>query len=301
MADLAKSKRVRAGHKAVVTRRLSEVDNLIEAIRAGGSEAECVKLEQAKRGLQEKLATIRKLDDEIAVQTEDEEALTQSLIEADEFSQRIYEALIKIEKCFASTSASPEPIQSVGGHARTRLPELNLKGFNGELTEWFTFWDAYKSAIHESTSLSDVDKFTYLRTLLTGSALEAINGITLTAANYKEAIDILNKRFGNKQQIIARHVEALLSIDTNAGTGVPALRSLYDTVESHVRQLKTLGVSADAYNSLLPPVLMKKLPKELRLIIARNVSEENWSLDNIMEALEEELMARERTAAKRYK
>ena len=236
---LAKSKRVRAGHKAVVTKRLSEVDNLIEAIRAGGSEAEYVTLEQAKRGLQEKLATIRKLDDEIAEQTEDKEALTQGLIEADEFSQRTYKALIKIERCFASTSASPEPIQSVGGHARTRLPELNLKGFNGELTEWFTFWDAYKSAIHESTSLSDVDKFTYLRTLLTGSALEAINGITLTAANYKEAIDILNKRFGNKQQIIARHVEALLSIDTNAGTGVPALRSLYDTVESHVRQLKT--------------------------------------------------------------
>ena len=58
--------------------------------------------------MQEKLATIRKLDDEIALQTEDEEALTQGLIEADEFSQRIYEALIKIEKCFASTSASPE-------------------------------------------------------------------------------------------------------------------------------------------------------------------------------------------------
>ena len=42
-----RSKWVRAGHKAVVTRRLGELDGLIdEVVRTGGGEPERVKLEQ---------------------------------------------------------------------------------------------------------------------------------------------------------------------------------------------------------------------------------------------------------------
>ena len=55
-----------------------------------------------------------------------------------------------------------------------------------------------------------------------------------------------------------------------------------------MQQLKTLGISADAYNSLLPSVLMKKMPKDVRLIIARKITEDNWNLDEIMKALAEE-------------
>ena len=33
------------------------------------------------------------------------------------------------------------------------------------------------------------------------------------AANYAEAVSMLKKRFGNKQQIISKHMENLLGID----------------------------------------------------------------------------------------
>ena len=38
-----------------------------------------------------------------------------------------------------------------------------------------------------------IDKFTYLKTLLKGPALNAIQGITLPEGNYKAAIQILNQ------------------------------------------------------------------------------------------------------------
>ena len=69
------------------------------------------------------------------------------------------------------------------------------------------FWDSYKSAIHDNDSRSDIDKFIYLRSLLERSALDAISGMTLTAANYQEAILILEKRFGRKQKIVAKHMD----------------------------------------------------------------------------------------------
>ena len=67
------------------------------------------------------------------------------------------------------------------------------------MMKWTAFWDSYKSAVHDNDELSDVDKFNYLRSLLERTAYEAIAGLSLSSANYGEAIDILMKRFGNKQ------------------------------------------------------------------------------------------------------
>uniref|UniRef100_A0A1X7TU73 Uncharacterized protein n=1 Tax=Amphimedon queenslandica TaxID=400682 RepID=A0A1X7TU73_AMPQE len=39
-----------------------------------------------------------------------------------------------------------------------------------------------------------------------------------------------------------------------------------------------------------------KLPKDMQLIIARNILEDDWNLDEITKAVAEELTARERTA-----
>ena len=102
---------------------------------------------------------------------------------------------------------------------------------------------------------------------MSNSALEAISGLNLTSSNYDEAVEILQKRFGNKQLIINKHMEQLLNIDSVASQhDVKGLRQLYDVIESNVRSLKSLGVKADSYGSLLSSVLMTKLPSELRLI-----------------------------------
>ena len=62
-------------------------------------------------------------------------------------------------------------------------------------------------------------------------------------------------------------------------------------------ELKALGVAAEAYNCLLPSLLMKKLRNELCLTISRRVPEDQWKLDRISE-LSDELKARECTLPK---
>ena len=122
-----------------------------------------------------------------------------------------------------------------------------------------------------------------------------MSGLTLTAANYKEAVSVLERRFGNKQQIVAKHMDILLNVDpVTSSHNLKGLRQLCDTIESQVRGLKSLGVSADSYGSLLSSVLLNKLPQELRL---RKVGEDEWKLDRLMELLEEEVQARERATA----
>ena len=152
---------------------------------------------------------------------------------------------------------------------KVKLPKIALSKFSGQALKWQTFWDQFESFIHSKESLSDIDKFTYLKGLLTSSASDCIPGLSLTVQNYKEAVNILKERCANPQVIISAHMESLVKLpavrDVN---NVTSLRKIYDRVESSIRNLKSVGINPDSYGSLLTPLLTKKLPSELRMVIA---------------------------------
>ena len=298
---LTKKRNVRRGHKSSATRMIGAATGLLNA---EGSDV--MRLSQLSKSLQEKLDVLKTLDSEI-LDLVDDEAVEEEIEQADTFKEGIYATIIKIDKYCAPpppVSATPTSIEprdrdtsTTDSTPRVRLPKLNIKPFNGDLTAWTAFWDSYESSIHNNPSLSDIDRFNYLRSLLEHVALEAISGLPLTSANYHEAIEILRKRFGNKQQIIARHMDTLLNVDAvTSQDNLKGLRHLYDLVESHVRSLKSLGVSSDSYGTLLASVLVNKLPTEIRLIVSRKVDEDSWNLDAMLGVVGEELTARERAA-----
>ena len=180
---------------------------------------------------------------------------------------------------------------------RVKLPKLSIKKFSGDLTKWVTFWDSFDSSIHNNPSLSDVDKFNYLSSLLESTAAESIAGLTLTSANYEEAVATLKRRFGNTQLIVSKHMDALLNLPVaNSHQDLKGLRRLYDSVEAHVRGLRALGVAAGPYGGLLTSILMNKLPPEIRLIISRELTEEKWDVEKLMKIFDREVDARERSA-----
>lgn len=149
---------------------------------------------------------------------------------------------------------------------KVKLPKLNPPKFDGDITKWTAFWDIYEATIHNNCELSDIEKFTYLKSYLERNAREAIAGLSLSEANYNEAIEILHRRFGSKERIVARHMEVLLGLEgVSSEHKLIPLRRLYDKVEANVRSLKSLGVEAKAYGSMLCPVLVWKLPPEIRL------------------------------------
>ena len=117
----------------------------------------------------------------------------------------------------------------------------------------------------------------------------------MTATNYEQAVITLKKRFGSKQRIFVKNMEAMLKIEyVSSCTDVKGLRHLFDQINGHVRSLKSLDVGSETDGSLLCPVLIARLPSELQLIVSRNVSEEDWNLDELLHVVEEEVVACER-------
>ena len=143
----------------------------------------------------------------------------------------------------------------------------------GDRKTWQTFWDSFSSPVHRNASLTNVDKFNYLRSLLDGLAhdLNSLTGLPLTQLNYKEATEILTERFGNKQIIvISSHMEALLKLQpVDTMPNVKGIRGALDNLGIQARGLHALGIDSAQYGALLIPIFMEKLPEELRLIVSR--------------------------------
>ena len=163
----------------------------IDALLAAPS-AEEPRLAQLKLSLEEKLETLKQLDAEMLELTSEDD-LENEIQQADEFKDEIYSAIVKLRPVsvpapMTATAASraPPPCDD-----RIRLPKLSIPPFEGDITQWTPFWDSYDSAIYQNSSLTGIDKFSYLRSLLKSAAREAISGLMLTAANYDKAIAIL--------------------------------------------------------------------------------------------------------------
>ena len=122
--------------------------------------------------------------------------------------------------------------------------------------------------------MSKINRFNYLFSLLEGNAARSIKGLTLTSASYDAAIEILQERLGKTQQITAAHMDKILQIRACTEGRTRQLRFAFDKTSVHVRGLASLGIAAEQYGSLLIPVIMAKLPSEIRLQVTRKATDD---------------------------
>ena len=191
-ALLARKRKVRAGHRASITRFINQATTAM-----GADEVDTDQLSLIKQMLVEKVETLRVLDGEMADIVPENE-LEAEIQGADEYNERVYGVLTKLKKALGPSTtlssaalASPAPPPSVElptppdpptteprtipteSHAavvtttpttdRVKLPKISLPQFRGNLMKWTAFWDSFTSAVHTNDQLSEIDKFNYLR------------------------------------------------------------------------------------------------------------------------------------------
>ena len=138
-----------------------------------------------------------------------------------------------------STDApTPATTDSTG----VKLPKLDVPTFDGNIIHWKQFWDGFTVAVHSKTSLSNAEKTGYLQhAIKDGSARNAIEGLSHSGDNYDEAIECLKSRYNRPRLIQRTHVQFILDTPPLKEGNGKELRRLHDTVQQHVRALKTLG------------------------------------------------------------
>ncbi|XP_073942463.1 uncharacterized protein [Choristoneura fumiferana] len=203
---------------------------------------------------------------------QDEEGLVPQCTEAQMMGEEVLASLEAVSQVNVAEKTTAEQV--------SRLPKLDLCKFNGDILKWTEFWDKFEANI-DSRNLKDVDKLSYLLSTLEGAALETVEGLGATNANYTIAVDVLQKRYGAKDKVVDAHYAAINNLTVAANLPSECRRNL-NHIEKHLRILAAYGENIEsnhlrvAITSKFPgPVLyqVKILSKDSRIAELRDCLE----------------------------
>ncbi|GBL94040.1 hypothetical protein AVEN_185016-1 [Araneus ventricosus] len=307
-ASLERTKKTRSVTRSIVTKQTnkleSEINNSVDKtivyelyMQLISKFVELVKLDKEIEGL----IDIDSLEDEILTREEYRDKYIIWKTRAERYIESVSSIAIR-NSAETQLQNVTLPLNSSVSSVSTnqpRLHKLTLESFSGkDIGSFPSFWARFKSAVHENSNLNDVDKFSYLKSVVTSDAELAIRGLTLTSENYAKAVKILEDRFGPQELIVDYHMNNLLNLTpVRKSFDVIALRNLYDQLEVNIRGVESLGISPDSYSCLLLPIIMKAIPPDLALEYNRKHEKKQSQITDLKEYLRDEVQSRERTKA----
>ncbi|XP_077560684.1 uncharacterized protein LOC144175464 [Haemaphysalis longicornis] len=172
---------------------------------------------------------IRKLDDRIFDETADD-LLDNETSDAGKYRDKVVNTAAALR--FRLQDATRPSCSQTATTSKANLPQLELLKFDGNRRNWQRFPMQFASAVRNNDDLSTGDKFHYSNILLTGAAASAISGLQASEECYKDAINILKKRFSDERLIVQDHLRGLLDLKSvSSSSNMHQLRRLYDEVQ----------------------------------------------------------------------
>lgn len=183
------------------------------------------------------------------------ERLNPTDLEQDEglnMQDRYYQIIARVSNILPGLERNTPSITTISDHQAStsaptfsnipvRLPQIQLSSFDGNHEDWAPFYDMFTALIHENKDLTLVQKFQYLRSALKGRALKTIESLETTGRNYEDALEMLNKKYDRKRQVIERHWNALNEIPRVAKESSGSLEELVDSFRQHLRAIENKG------------------------------------------------------------
>ena len=76
-------------------------------------------------------------------------------------------------------------------------------------------------------------------------------------------------------------MDALLSVSPPSNT-LAILQPFYDTLQNHIRALSALGKSPQSYGPFLTTSIMDKLPPDIKIHMACDHYDTEWTIDDLL-------------------
>lgn len=145
-----------------------------------------------------------------------------------------------------------------------RLPAIALPTFAGDPLMWEAYRDLFISLVHEDQGLTNVQRFHYLKSTLSGEALEPLDHYAITDANYTQAWTELRLLYDNERILLSNHWAAFAGLAPVQRECPTALRTLFSGVERMRHALRSLGREASAWDDFLVFFIVERLDATTR-------------------------------------
>jgi hypothetical protein len=244
--------RAKRGHlKGTITRLESFVDDP-ESV-ASGSAADL----QARRSrLVSTFQNYETVNIEMSIIDESESETSEMTV----FEDKYYRILAKLDEAISRLNTKQtvkvEQTQPFG----SKIPNIDIPYFDGkDFTKFKPFMDLFNAVFDKNPTLSDVQKLFYLRKYVTDDALGIIVNLPIVNESYKEAMDLLKKRFDNKPRLITNHINLLLDLPSMQKGTAANIRAFVSQIQQQTHALKNLEQPVKDWDMLLISVLTRKL------------------------------------------
>ncbi|XP_048487178.1 uncharacterized protein LOC125490853 [Plutella xylostella] len=142
-----------------------------------------------------------------------------------------------------------------------QLPTISMPTFDGSFERWLEFRDTFSSLVHNSTDITNIQKFHYLKSSLKGSAALIIDALEFSSDNYNVAWELLLNRYNNNRLLVQNHIKALFNLNPLPKESAALIRTLIDTILKNLRALNMLGEPTQHWDTLVVYMIVSKLDK----------------------------------------
>ena len=142
-----------------------------------------------------------------------------------------------------------------------RLKPLKVPEFEGDKAKFEDYWGLFTSLVDAGEEPVNV-KMARLRQSLKGKALEAIRSLGVSEAEYIEAKEILQSKFGGRRRQLQSYLEQLENMNPLKNSDVQGFEKFSDLVRVAVMKLQAEGRDGELGESSLHSLLVKKLTEK---------------------------------------
>ncbi|XP_071054607.1 uncharacterized protein [Onthophagus taurus] len=153
----------------------------------------------------------------------------------------------------------PDASDSVPAPSTPKLNKIVIPTFDGNYKNWPTFFDLFRTLIHENDSLSPVAKYQYLLTSLKGEAFNLLKGLPVTNENYSIAYTTLKRRYQNKRHLATLYFNEIINLKPVHDESSKSFRHFIDTFKENVEGFRSLKFPVQHWDFLLFNLLLLKI------------------------------------------
>ncbi|XP_074645870.1 uncharacterized protein LOC141902130 [Tubulanus polymorphus] len=163
--------------------------------------------------------------------------------------------------CPVSSSYTPPP--PARSYDMTRdLERLPLPKFYGDKIEYEDWKDCFLTCVDEQP-WSAKRKMLRLKSCLEGETKDIIRGLDNSEAAYRTALDRLDREYGGKRRMIAKHLEMIRETKPIQANNTRELRKFVNLIEVAIVALTNNGHNEELTDGMLHQTAKTKLPKSM--------------------------------------
>ena len=184
-----------------------------------------------------------------------------------------------------------EQLPSISGATINRnLKALRVPKFDENKATFEEFWCLFESLVDKSSEPVNI-KMARFRECLSGRALEAIRGLGVSEAEYNEAKEIIQSKFGGERRQLRAYMEELEKTQPLRNNDIASFDRFTDLVRVTVAKLKAEGREAELGEGSLHGQLVKKLSNQQVESYSRwlNMHSKTPSVTNLCDWLKKEV------------